>query len=89
LGVGVGVCTGGLGVGGLGVGGLGVGGCGTLPKVDPIGPNLIFEKDTVAEACSTSTIAGSPEPSAQGPRLAPGAFEPRGHVASSQAMFTE
>ena len=52
----------------------------------PISPNRISLKTTFESAAFFSSFDGSPEPLAQGPRFAPGAVEPTGCVASSQAI---
>ena len=63
----------------------GGGGGGVL--VEPIGPNLMLLKVTVASAALVSTSLGTPEVVAHAPCLAPGAVLAAGKVLSSQVML--
>lgn len=58
------------------------------PVVDPIAPNRMFEKVTDASGKLASRVSGSLPVDGQGPRSAPGAFDPSGQVESSHFMFT-
>merc|ERR1712048_201703 len=66
---------------GLGLGdGEGVGD-GVGPSiVEPMAPNLISEKITLALACLDSTSFGTPDVVGQVPRAAPGSLESTGYV---------
>jgi len=57
------------------------------PLVEPMAPNLISEKVTLALACLDSTSFGTPDVVGQLPRAAPGSVESTGYVESSQSML--
>lgn len=76
----------GVGAGG-GDGAAGSDSCGS-GVVEPIGPNRMFENVTDASGKLASTNSGSLPVEGQGPRSAPGAWDPSGQVESSHFMFT-